>query len=474
MEHSSSANYMRGFIPYAAAAFLVGIVGGFASVLGPAFVQDLGIDYNNTTWTALATAMSSAACAPILGKLGDVWGRRATLLLGIGIFAIGNALCALAPSLLFMLAARFVVGIGTAAIAPVILSYIVTQFPPQAAAKGFSLYMLISSASVIAGPTLGGLTVRAYGWRLMMWLCCAIGAAVLVFCLFTLKPQNSPRKPLVDFDWPGAVLVLIFFSLVLCIPSFGQNMGWNSAPFWGVLTAALLALLGLIFFERRAKHPILPGRFLFRRTFLLSVLALFLTQGLLQANMTNIIVFVNDTQPDNSLISAYSISILYLGMSLGSVLVGPLADRMEPKRVLTFSLLLTGVGCALMLLFSNHSPFLLLAGALGILGFGLGGNGTVFLKVALADLSPEAAGAGTGAYGLFRDLAAPFGVAVLVPLFTNAVTAGISAGLGTAEAAVRAIRTLTWTELSCIAAGILVVLLLPSIRPSAGTSRKTG
>ena len=473
MEHSASANYMRGFIPYAAAAFLVGIVGGFASVLGPAFVQDLGIGYNNTTWTALATAMSSAACAPILGKLGDVWGRRATLLLGIGIFSVGNALCALAPSLLFMLVARFVVGIGTAAIAPVILSYIVTQFPPQSTAKGFSLYMLISSASVIAGPTLGGLMVRAYGWRLMMWLCCGIGAAVLVFCLFTLKPQSSPRKPPVGFDWPGAVLVLIFFSLVLCIPSFGQNMGWNSAPFWGVLTATLLALFGLIFFERRAKHPILPGRFLFRRSFLLSVLALFLTQGLLQANMTNIIVFVNYTQPDNSLISAYAISILYLGMSLGSVLVGPLADRMEPKRVLIGSLLLTGVGCALMLLFSARSPFLLLAGALGILGFGLGGNGAVFLKVALADLSPEAAGAGTGTYGLFRDLAAPFGVAVLVPLFTNAVPAGISAGLDAAEAAVRAIGTLTRTELICSAAGILVVFLLPSIRPSGGPSDKT-
>ena len=151
MEHSSSANYMRGFIPYAAAAFLVGIVGGFASVLGPAFVQDLGIDYNNTTWTALATAMSSAACAPILGKLGDVWGRRATLLLGVAIYTVGNALTALAPSLFFMLIARFVVGVGTAAVAPVILSYIVTEFPPAAMAKGFSLYMLISSASVIAG-----------------------------------------------------------------------------------------------------------------------------------------------------------------------------------------------------------------------------------------------------------------------------------------------------------------------------------
>ena len=469
MEHSSSVNYMRGFIPYAAAAFLVGIVGGFASVLGPAFVQDLGIDYNNTTWTALATAMSSAACAPILGKLGDVWGRRATLLLGIGIFAAGNALCALAPSLLFMLGARFVVGIGTAAIAPVILSYIVTEFPPAATAKGFSLYMLISSVSVIVGPALGGLLVRSYGWRLMMWICCLIGVAVFLFCLFTLKKQTASRKGLIGFDWPGAVLVLIFFSLVLCVPSFGQNIGWNSAPFWGVLAAALVSLGALTFFERRAKHPILQGSFLWRRAFLLSVLALFLTQGLLQANMTNVIVFVNYTQPDNSLLSAYAISILYLGMSLGSVLIGPLADRFEPKRVLTISLIVTGVGCALMLAFSPWTPFLLMAASLGILGFGLGGNATIFLKVVLSGLSPAAAGTGTGTYGLFRDLSAPFGVVVLVPLFTNGVTERISTGMAAADAAVRSIRTLTWIELFCVAGGILAVLLLPRTRSNPGT-----
>ena len=95
--------YKTGFIPYALAAFLIGIVGGFSTVLGPAFVQDIGIAYNNTTWTALAQAMSTAACAPVLGKLGDVIGRRTTLLLGIAIYGLGNGLSALADSLLFMM-----------------------------------------------------------------------------------------------------------------------------------------------------------------------------------------------------------------------------------------------------------------------------------------------------------------------------------------------------------------------------------
>ena len=456
--------YKKGFIPYALAAFLIGIVGGFSTVLGPAFVQDMGIAYNNTTWTALAQAMSTAACAPILGKVGDVIGRKITLLLGIGVYTLGNVLSALANSLVFMMVARFVVGIGTAAMAPVIMAYIVTQFPKDKIAGGFSLYMLISSASVIFGPTLGGLMVSSYGWRAMLWVCTAICVGTFVACLLTTEKADSQRQKLQNFDGFGAMLVLVFFSLMLCVPSFGQNFGWTSTAFIVVLIAAVISLAGLIAAERKAVHPILPGSFMKRGAFILSVIALFLTQGLMQANMTNTIVFVNYTQPDNTAISGYAISVMYVGMSLGAVILGPLADRFEPKYVLTGSLILTGIGCGILFLFSTATAVLLLMASLGILGFGLGGNGTIFMKVALSGLSQQEAGASTGTYGLFRDLAAPFGVAVFVPLFTNQITALIAGGITEPVAAVRSIHLLAVAELFCVAAGIATVFFLPKIR----------
>ena len=462
MMKQSNSN-LKGFVPYALAAFMISLVGGFSAVLGPAFVQDMGIAYNNTTWTALAQAMSTAAFAPILGKMGDLLGRRFTLLAGILVFTLGNALAALAPSLMVMLIARFVVGMGTAAVAPVVMSYIVTEFPPQAVSKGFSMYMLISSAAVIFGPTLGGLIISAAGWRAMVWVCVAICAVIFIPCALLTNKKAPARKALDRFDGLGAVLVLIFFSLMLCIPSFGQNFGWSSPASLGVLSAAIVAFVGLVLAERKAVQPILPGSFMRRRAFILSVLALMLTQGLMQANMTNTIVFVNYTQPGNDVISAYAISVMYLGMSLGAVLLGPLADKFEPRTVLTGSLLLTGISCALLLLFTADASVLLLMTTLGLLGFGLGGNGTIFMKVALSGLPGDRAGAATGTYGLFRDLAAPFGVAVLVPFFTNSITGYTAKGVTAADAAVRAIRTLGIIEIICVAAGILVVLMLPHI-----------
>ena len=459
MNHNVS--YKKGFIPYALTALLIGLVGGFSTVLGPAFVQDLGIAYNNTTWTALAQAMSTAACAPILGKVGDVVGRRKTLLLGIAVFTLGNALSALANSLVFMMIARFIVGVGTAAMGPVILAYIAMEFPQDKIANGFSLYMLLSSASVIIGPTIGGLIVSSYGWRTMLWVCVAICTGVFAACFLTSRNQMSTRKPLQNFDVAGAVLILIFFSLLLCIPSFGQNFGWTSAPFLIVLVLAIASLVGLVLAERKSVHPILSGSFMKRDAFILSVIALFLTQGLMQANMTNTIVFVNYTQPNNSAISGYAISVMYVGMSLGAVVLGPLADKFEPKRILLGSFLLTGIGCGILLLFTEITSIFLLMASLGVLGFGLGGNGTIFMKVVLSGLSPQAAGAGTGTYGLFRDLAAPFGVAVFVPLFTNQITGRITAGTAEPSAAVASIHYLAIAELLCVALGIIAVAFLP-------------
>ena len=463
MKISSSKPYLRGFVPYALAAFLVGAVGGFTAVLGPAFVSDLNLPYNNTTWTALAMAASTAAFAPILGKLGDVIGKKATLLIGIAIFTLGNILTAIAPSLLFMIIARFIVGIGSAAIAPVVMSYIVTEFPREKIAKGFSLYMLISSSAVIFGPTLGGLLIEFYGWRAMMWICVAICVIIFSLCLVTHRKNGISIRLITDFDGIGSVWVLIFFTLMLCLPSFGQNFGINSIWFIIILITSIISFVGLFYAEKKATNPILSWKFMKRKKFFLSVLALFLTQGLMQANMTNIIVFINYTQPDNTIISSYAISIMYIGMSLGSVVLGPLADRIEPKKVLAASLSLTGVGCAIMLLFTAETSVIILAASLGILGFGLGGNAAIFMKVVLSGVPAETAGAGTGTYGLFRDLAAPFGVAIFVPLFTNRVTNIMNSGASEITAAVNSIKFLAIAEIICVLAGITIVLFLPEI-----------
>ena len=138
-------------------------------------------------------------------------------------------------------------------------------------------------------------------------------------------------------------------------------------------------------------------------------------------------------------------------------------DKKEPKKVLYVTFLLTAAGCALMLFFDSFTSVLLLMASLGILGFGLGGNGTIFMKVVLSGVSAENSGAGTGTYGLFRDLAAPFGVAVFVPLYTNRVANLIDGGTTEIAAAIDSVRLLATVEIMCVIIGIITVLFLPQI-----------
>lgn len=472
--------YKREFVPYGIAAFLVGIVGGFSTVLGPAFVQDIGIAYSNTTWTALVQAMSTAACAPIFGKIGDVIGHLRMLFSGMVIFAAGNAMSALADSLGFMLAARFIVGVGIAAMTPAILAYILTRFPKEKVAGGFAVYMLISSASVILGPALGGVIVASFGWRIMIWVCTGICVGALAAALAAAGAEAARSASAgaaarsagswAGFDALGAVFVLLFFSIMLSVPVVGQNFGWNTLLLRIVLIAALASLVCLCAAESRAAKPLLPKSFIFRKTFVLSVAILFLTQGMMQANMTNLIVFVNYTQPENGTISGYAISVMYLGMSVGAALLGPLGDKIEPKKVLLGSMVLTGFGCGCLVLFSENTPSWLMMLSLGLLGLGLGGNGTILMKVTLAGLPEREAGAGTGTYGLFRDLAAPFGVAVFVPMYTNRIETLIASGIQPASAAGDAVGKLGIAELLCVGAGVVAVQILPRIHGEKGES----
>lgn len=447
--------YRRGFAPYALGALVIGLVGGFSTLLGPAFVGELGIGYENTTWTALAQAIPTAACAPILGRLGDRLGRGRTLKLGLAAFTLGNVLTALAHSLAFLLGARFLVGLGTAAMAPVILGYILAEYPRDRVGRGFAEYMLLSSGAVVVGPTLGGAILAGPGWRAMSWVCAGLSAGAWGMGALLLRRDRAVLKKSAPFDGAGAVWVILFFSLALCLPALGQCVG--TGAFLLALAGCVLSGVCLYFTEKGRENPILSGEILKKRAFILSVTALFLTQGLLQANMTSAQVFLRYAHPERTLSAGVTVSVLYLGMALGAAVLGPMGDRHSPRRVLGVCLALAALSCGGLLGVGPASGQGALMLPLGLLGLGLGGGATLLMKVALAGLEPGQANAASGTFGLFRDLAAPFGVAVLVPLFNGRVDAGLAQGLPDALAATQALHTLARVELiSLAAAGVAV------------------
>lgn len=469
---TQNRDYQNGFVPYAVAAAALSLCGGLTAAVPSNIVADWGLRETSVTWLALAYSLGAASMAPVMGKLVDILGRRRTLLLGLGLFTAGPILAGLMPDgrLLAIMAFRFLSGVGAAGIAPVVMSYIMTEFPQEKQGKGFTLYMLLSCGTVIFGPALGSLLLVQAGWRTVLYTCGAISVSALLACLFLAKDRAVEHSDPVRFDYAGAVLVPVFFSMLLFIPTFGQNSGWLAKPTLVCFAVGLFALALLYFAERKAENPILNGKFMARKQFVLPVAALFLSQGLLQSCMTNIITFSIVTTGDRTL-SGIAASVLYVGMALGTVVIGPLADKREPRTVAAGALVFVAAGAALQLLFTADTGLLLMGASMFLVGLGLGGNGTIFLKVVLSGLSPEVAGSGSGTYNVFRDMAAPFGVAVFVPMFSGRLAAetlrlaeqGMGERAARAIAAVEALHTTALAQTVCAAAGIGVCLLLPKI-----------
>lgn len=450
-----SRSYQKRFLPYLAAAAAVSLCGGFTAAVPASVIADWSLAKESVTWLTLTYSLGAAAMAPVMGKLGDALGRRTALLLGLGLYTAGQGLAAFCPAgnFLLLLAIRFLAGVGAAAVAPMIMSFIMTEFPKEKLGSGFTSYMLVSCGTVIFGPALGGMILKHGSWRWVLILCALICAAAFLTALFFADGKSRRSGALADFDFIGAALTPIFFSALLAVPAFGQNSGWLSPGTLLCAAAGTGALLGLIFTERRAKKPILNGPFMARREFILPVAVLFLSQGLLQSCMTNLITFFLVTRGDTTL-SGIATSVMYVGMALGTALIGPLADKREPRAVAAFSLLFVAAGAAGQMLFTESTSLLFTCLVMFLIGLGLGGNTTIFMKIVLSGLSADLAGSGSGTYNVFRDISAPFGVAVFVPMF--------SAGL-TAQTAVSSLRSTALVQTFSVLAGFALCFALPKI-----------
>lgn len=470
METTNNNGYMKGFIPYAIAAAVLSLCGGFTAAVPTGIVNEWGIA-ESVTFITLAYSLGAAALAPIMGKLGDVLGRRTTLLVSMGLYTLGQLLIAITPqSLPLVLVFRFMVGVGAAGIAPVVMGYIMTEFPPEKMGQGFTIYMFIACGMVVFGPTLGGIVMTKTGWRPVMWICVALCVIALVLVMIMVKKDNGPKKSLAGFDFVGAIFVLVFFAMVLCVPTFGQNTGWTSKTTLICIAVAIVSLIILVMVEKGKESPILSGKFMARKEFILPVIVLFLSQGLLQSCMTNIIVYAKYGFEDSTL-SGIATSVMYIGMALGTIVLGPQADKKEPRVVAALALVFVVIGAALQLLLGKTLSLPLTCAALFFIGLGLGGNGTIFMKVVLSGCSPELAGSGSGTYNVFRDMSAPFGVALFVPMMTGGLAAGIAERMGagmdqaaaTLDYCVTALHKVAYVQIVCVVIGIVVCLMLPKI-----------
>ena len=253
-----SRHDLRGILFGAAVAmFLAALDQTIVAPALPAIARDLG-EFNAISWLVTAYLLSSTAVTPIFGKLSDLYGRRRLLLAGLAIFIAGSIACALAPSMVALIMARALQGIGGGALITLPNAIIGDVVPPRERGRYQGFFASVFALSSIAGPVLGGLFTERLSWTLIFWINVPLGLlAVYVSAraLARLPVVSRPHR----IDYLGSLLIAAAtVSFLLAVTWGGHRYPWLSLPIAALLLATLL--LGILFIlrQRMAEEPILP------------------------------------------------------------------------------------------------------------------------------------------------------------------------------------------------------------------------
>ncbi|MHC9296418.1 MFS transporter [Mycobacterium sp. LTG2003] len=389
----------------------VGLVDANAVNLAlPAIGTDLGGGVPAAQWTIDAYNVTFAALLLTAGSLGDRFGRRRLLRIGLVTFVAASLACALAPTTPFLLVARAAQGVGAAMMLPQGLAITAAAFPdPADRARSTAAWAMAAASSTAVGPLLGGVFADTVGWRSIFWLNAPVGALALLLSYRHLPESRDPAAAHIDLV--GQLLaVLALGSLTVAL------VEWRTSPPGRIAVIALVAAISTVAFirlQRRRPHPMLPLDMFGSRRLVAALLATFtMTFGIYGLLLVNTFAF----QQLRGL-SALATAIWFLPMPVIYLMLIPaatsLARRTSPRAAMTAGLVVMAGGLVLYAAAGAGSAIWLLEASFALAGAGLALTTGPAVALAMSAMPVRRSGLAAGVVNLARLLGITVGVAVL-------------------------------------------------------------
>ena len=314
----------------------------------PAIAEDLGGGLAGQQWTSNAYLLTLSSLLLIGGSLGDVIGERRVFFVGVAGFGVTSLLCALAPTIELLVAARALQGVSGALLTPAALAVIVRTFSEAERGQAVGAWTAWGGIGTVLGPVVGGQLVDAASWRWIFLLNLPVVLGTL-FMVSRAVPADAPREPGARLDLTGAALCAlglagITFGLIE-LPMRGLSDPLIAASLIG--GAALLA--GFLLYERRASHPMLPLGLFRRRNFAAGNLETFAMYGGLSVVFFMLVLFLQGVAGFSALAAGSATVPVTLVMFALAARFGRLADRYGPRWFMGGGPLVCAAGLALML-----------------------------------------------------------------------------------------------------------------------------
>lgn len=348
-------------------SFLVPFTGSSITVALPAMAGQFHADPVTLGWITSAYIIAAAVFIVPFGRYADIVGRKRIFLFGLAVFTIASLLCAFSPSAEFLIAARFLQGIGGAMLFSTSVAIVTEVYGPgeRGAALGITIATVYAGLSI--GPFLGGILTSTVGWPAIFLVNVPIG---IVTVLLTLRKVGHEWAGAAGerFDAGGAGMycAMLFFVIygMLLLPA-------PSAILW--MGAGLFAALLFYRLELRREHPLIDlAVFSGNRTFVFSNLAAMINYGATYAVAVLLSLYLQYIRG----FSADSAGLLLVAQpvvqTLFSPVAGRLSDRIEPRVVATAGMALTTAGLSAFIFLTPDTPVCLIIACLMVLGFGYG------------------------------------------------------------------------------------------------------
>ncbi|WP_073811091.1 MFS transporter [Kitasatospora sp. CB01950] len=421
-----SAPHPRRWIALVAVALSVLVIGFDTTVLNvalPDLARQLNADTGQQQWIVDAYTVVFAAAMLPAGLLGDRFGRRRTLVLGLALFGAASVLGTLAGSPATLIAARAAMGLAAAFVMPMSMAVIPAIFPPAEQRRATALLSTMTALGVPLGPIIGGLLLRGFWWGSIFLINVPLVLLGVVACLLLLPESADPAAPRIDLPSAGLAaggLAALTWGIIE-----GPERGWGDALVLGALIGAAAALTALVLRSRRREHPMLDLRLLAEPMFRWCAIAVTLVSIALFGGFFVLPAYFRSVLGADALGSGLRLMPMMGGLLVAARLGERLVRRFAPRGVITAGLALIALAMLLGSRTSVGDGYGWTALWLVLFGAGLGLVLITATASALLLLPPAKAGVGAGLVQTLRQVGGAIGVAV----FGSLLAAGYRSGL---------------------------------------------
>ena len=403
------------FIVTTAALFIAQLDTLVVTTALPAIREHLHASLSSLEWTVNAYTLTFAVLLMTGATLGERFGRRRMLVIGLAVFTLGSAAAALAPSATALIAARAIQGAGAAIITPLTLTLLSAAVPVQKRGMALGIWGGVAGLAVATGPVVGGAVVQGWSWQTIFWLNVPLGLALIPIAWFKLPESHGPATRL---DLPGVALASAgLFGIVLGLIR-GNELGWTSAFVVTAIGAGVGLVAAFVAWELRATEPMLPMRLFRSRGFSFTNLASVLMFFGMFGSIFLLAQFLQTVQHCSPLQAGLR-TLPWTGMPMiVAPIAGLLADRIGGRPVVLTGLALQALGLAWL----AHVATATVSYAELVPGFVVNGIGMAMFMAPVATLvlgfvRRDEEGIASGAANALRELGGVFGVAVLASVF---------------------------------------------------------